>query len=136
MITLTSDMATGVAKIDEQHRELVKRLNDVLAMGTKSFSKEETKKTIDFLGEYIIKHFNDEEALQRQCDYSKYEWHKGQHQKYINDFKKLKKEFSENGPSAKFTVSLNASLVEWIVNHIKAVDVEFGKHYREYNSKK
>jgi len=135
MVTITQDMMTGVAKIDEQHKELVKRLNDALALGTKAVSQEETKKILDFLGEYIVKHFNDEEALQRQSNYSKYEWHKGQHQEYIADFKKMREEFAANGPSAKFTVSLNTSLVNWIVRHIKTVDVEFGKHYQANASK-
>jgi hemerythrin len=129
-------METGVAKIDEQHKELVRRLNDALSMGTKAVSREETQKTLDFLGEYIVKHFNDEEALQRQCNYSKYEWHKGQHQEYVNDFKKLREEFVANGPSAKFTVNLNVSLTNWIVKHIKSVDVEFGKYYQEKNPQK
>jgi hemerythrin len=136
MITLTKDMETGVAKVDEQHQELVKRLNALISMGTKAVSKEETQKTIDFLGEYIIKHFSDEEALQRQCNYKKYEWHKEQHKSYVNDFKKLKEEFAANGPSAKFTVSLNSSLTNWIIKHIKNVDVEFGKYYKEQNPQK
>jgi hemerythrin len=129
-------METGVAKIDEQHQELVKRLNTVITMGTKAVSKEETQKMIDFLGEYIIKHFNDEEALQRQCGYPQYEWHKEQHRTYVNDFKKLKEEFVANGPSAKFTVSLNSSLTNWIIKHIKTVDVALGKHYKEHNARK
>ena len=135
MITLTSDMLTGVATIDEQHKELVKRLNDALSMGTQAASKEETQKTLGFLGEYIVKHFNDEEALQRKCNYGKYEWHKGQHQEYINEFKKLREEFAVNGASPKFTVSLNVSLTNWIVKHIKTVDVDFGKHYQAQNPK-
>jgi hemerythrin len=128
MITLTPDMKTGVAKIDEQHQELVNRINAVVAMGTQAVSKEETQKTLDFLGEYIIKHFSDEQSLQRQCKgYTKYEWHKGQHDQYIATFKKLEEEFAETGPTAQFTVKLNSSIINWIINHIKTVDVEFGK---------
>lgn len=129
IITLTKDMEVGVLKIDTQHKELIDRLNAVTAMGVKSVSKEETQKTLDLLGEYIVKHFSDEEALQRQSGYPKYEWHKGQHQIYIAEFQKLKKEFIANGVSAKFTLDLNNSIINWIVRHIKSVDVEFGKYY-------
>ncbi len=130
MITLTKDMEVGVPKIDEQHKELVNRLNAVTTMGTTSASKEETQKTLNLLGDYIVKHFSDEEALQRQSGYPKYEWHKGQHQHYVDEFKKLKKEFDTNGASVKFSLDLNNSIITWIVKHIKSVDVEFGKHYR------
>ncbi len=130
MITLTKDMEVGVPKIDEQHRELVNRINAVTTMGTTSATKEETQKTLKLLGEYIVKHFSDEEVLQRQSGYPKYEWHKGQHQLYVDEFKKLKKEFDTNGASVKFSLDLNNSIVTWIVKHIKFVDVEFGKYYR------
>ncbi len=130
MITLSKDMEVGVQKIDAQHKELVDRLNSVLALGAKSITKEETQRTLDLLGDYIVKHFRDEEALQKQSGYPKYEWHKSQHQLYIDEFAKLKKEFASNGASAKFTLDLNNSIVNWIVRHIRSVDVEFGKYYR------
>lgn len=130
MIALTKDMEVGVAKIDTQHRELLDRLNAVTSMGVKSVSKEETKKTLDLLSDYVIKHFSDEEALQKESNYPKYSWHKGQHQLYISEIARLKKEFMANGVSAKFTLDLNNSIVNWIVRHIKTVDVEFGKYYQ------
>ena len=132
MITITKDMEVGVLLIDTQHKELVDRLNAVTSMGVKSVSKEETQKTLDLLGDYIVKHFNDEEALQKQSGYPKYEWHKAQHQQYIGEFQKLKKEFATNGYSAKFTLDLSNSIINWIVRHIKSVDVDFGKHYNSH----
>lgn len=130
MIVLTKDMEVGVPKIDAQHRELVKRLNTVVSMGIKSVSKEETQKTLDLLENYAAEHFRDEEVLQKQSGYPKYEWHKTQHRLYISEIKKLKKEFAANGVSSKFTIDMNTSIVEWIVRHIKSVDVELGKYYR------
>ncbi|MDR1703642.1 MAG: hemerythrin family protein [Clostridiales bacterium] len=134
MITLTDSMKVGVPKIDAQHQELVDRLNAVTSMGAKAVSKEETQKTLNMLGDYIVKHFGDEEVLQKQSGYPKYEWHRGQHQIYIGEFQKLKREFDTNGISAKFTLDLNNSIVGWIVRHIKNVDVEFGKYYRSSRS--
>lgn len=131
MITLTKDMELGVPKIDEQHQELIDRLNTVISMGAKSVSKEETEKTLDLLCDYILMHFSDEESLQKQSGYPKYHWHRSQHQIYVNEIGKLKQEFYANGTSAKFTLDLNNSIVNWIVRHIKAADVEFGKFYRE-----
>jgi hemerythrin len=127
MITLTKDMEVGVPKIDEQHKVLIDRLNAVTYMGIKSLSIEETQKTLDLLSEYVVKHFGDEEALQKQSGYPKYEWHKGQHQLYIDELKKMKRELTANGISVKFTMDLNNSIIDWIVKHIKKVDVEFGK---------
>ena len=130
MIELTKDMEVGVAKIDEQHKELVSRLNAVTSMGASSVSKDETQKTINLLGEYVVKHFSDEEALHKQSGYPKSEWHREQHMIFYSEFEKLKNEFTANGPSVKFTLDLNKSIVNWIVRHIKSADVEFGKYYK------
>jgi len=123
MVNFTSDLEAKVANIDQQHKELFKRINDVVYLGTKSYSKEETDKTINLLGEYIIKHFRDEEELRRKYGYPKYEWHR--------EFNKLKVEYTANGPSVNFTLQLNKSIIDWIVKHIRHVDIELGKFINE-----
>jgi len=132
MITLTKELETGVTKIDEQHRELINRINAVTSMGAKSASKEETQKTIDLLGAYIVRHFSDEEELQKQCGFPNYESHKKLHKQFIDEFQNLKKDFIANGPSPKFTLTMNNSIIAWIVRHIKTSDVEFGKYFKEH----
>jgi hemerythrin len=127
MIQLSKDMEVGVVEIDAQHMELVNRLNALLSMGHDAASKEESQRTLNMLEEYIIKHFSDEEALQRKNKYPEYESHKKLHQIFIDEFEKLKKEFEANGHSLKFTMDLNNSLINWIVKHIKSADVELGK---------
>jgi len=114
-------------EIDTQHKELVDRLNSLTSMGHDSVSNEETQKTLDMLEEYIVKHFAEEEELQRQNKYPEYESHKKLHQIFIGEFQNLKKEFAASGHSLKFTMDLNNSLINWIVKHIKSADVELGK---------
>ena len=129
MITLTKDMEIGVAKIDAQHKELIDRVNSITSMGLKSVSKDETQKTLDLLGRYVVQHFGDEEALQKKCNYPRYEWHRKLHQDFIGDFTKLKEEFSKNGSSVQFAVDLNNRIIKWIMSHIKNADADFGKCY-------
>jgi len=133
MIKLSKDMEVGVLEIDTQHMELINRLNSLTSMGHDAVSKEETQKTLDMVGEYIVKHFADEEELQRKNNYPEYESHRKLHQHYIEEFKKLKEEFDTNGHSLKFTMDLNNSLINWIVKHIKSADVELGKFLKNKN---
>jgi hemerythrin len=130
MLSITKDMETGVEKIDAQHRELINRINTLLEIGEKSASEEETQKTIDYLGEYVVKHFGDEEEIQIKSSYPKYEEHKKLHAYYIDEFSRFKSEFAEKGNSMEFTMKLNNSLINWIVKHIKGADVEFGKFHK------
>jgi hemerythrin len=123
-------METGVEKIDSQHRELINRINSLLELGEQSASEAETKKTIDYLGEYVVKHFSDEEELQIKSKYPKYAEHKEKHTSFVDDFVKLKNEFAEKGNHMEFTMKLNNSLIIWIVRHIRGDDAEFGKFYK------
>jgi hemerythrin-like metal-binding protein len=130
LIALTKDMLIGVDKIDAQHKELIDRLNHLVSLRTESVSDDEIKKMLDFLSDYAVKHFADEEALQIQSGYPKYEWHKKQHQLFVDEYRKMRQEFDCNGFSAEFVSKLKDSVISWIVNHIKSVDVEFGKYYQ------
>ena len=96
-------------------------------LGVKANDKAEIEKALKFLGDYIIKHFSDEEALQRNAGYPKYAWHREQHQLYISEFNKLKTEYRTNGPSVKYALTLNKSIIDWIVKHVRTADVELGK---------
>ena len=128
MIQFSPNLVTHVDEIDNQHKELFNRINAVTSLGAGSVNRDETEKTLNLLGLYIIKHFADEEVLQRKSGYPKYKWHHEQHGEYISEFQDLKKEYQKNGASTEFTLRMNKSMVDWIVKHIKNVDVEFCKY--------
>ena len=130
MLNLSKDMETGVEKIDTQHRELICRINSLLAVEDEPASEEKTQKTIDYLGEYVVKHFSDEEELQVKSNYPRYAEHKQKHTLFIDEFSQLKNEFAGKSHSMEFAMKLNSSLITWIVKHIKGDDVEFGKYYK------
>jgi hemerythrin len=132
MLNLSKDMETGVEKIDTQHRELINRINSLLVVEEGAVSEEKTQKTIDYLGEYVMKHFSDEEELQVKSKYPKYAEHKKKHALFIDEFSQLKNEFAGKSHSMEFTMKLNSSLITWIVKHIKGDDVEFGRYYKAH----
>ncbi|MCL2557667.1 MAG: hemerythrin family protein [Treponema sp.] len=131
MINFTEDLETKVPHIDEQHRELFSRINAAVELGSTAAEKAETDKTFKLLGDYIDRHFSDEEALQRKSGYPKCDWHREQHQLYVRAFQELKAEYDQNGPSLEFTLRLNKSIIDWIVKHIRYVDKELGKYIRD-----
>lgn len=131
MITVTSDLLTHVKMIDEQHRELFNYINAVESIGEASAIKEDVEKTLDFLGSYIVKHFGEEEGLQREFGYPKQKWHHEMHQWYIAEYHKLRDEYDANGISDHYTHILNESIMKWFVRHVRNVDVELGKFIRE-----
>jgi len=131
MFELTEDMIIGVAKIDEQHGEFVRTINNFMEMGPQAFSKEERQRILDWLGDYAVKHFADEEELQIQCNYPNYETHKTQHQDFIAKLLNMKKKTPAEGATVSFTLDLMRFVTNWIIKHIKSSDVAFGKYYNE-----
>ena len=129
-------MKTGIIDVDSQHMELVNLINGLTLLGGKAASKEETEKAIDFLGDYVVKHFKDEEELQKSSGYPNYNNHAAIHNLFIMEFQKLRNRFFENGPSPLFTLTLNNTVIAWVITHIKGADKEFGDYYVEYMAKK
>ena len=135
MIKLDKSMEVGVKLIDEQHQELISRINAFVQLGTKSYSPEETRKMLDSLGSYIRKHFTDEQKIHVDSKYPEAAWHREQHAIYIKEFEELSKEYNKNGISTAFTLKMTNSIIGWIVKHIKSADVQFGKYHKSVGGK-
>ena len=124
----TSNMVTNVELIDEQHKKLFNHIDLVESMGKTPLDKEKAMETIGFLGDYIEKHFGDEEELQRHSHYPRYKEHQKLHKWYIGEYRKLRTEYNKNGYSEYFAHILNESIVNWYVKHVLVEDIALGKH--------
>lgn len=60
-IEWTQDLSTGSDEIDNQHKELFRRINSLLDACNQGKGREEIGKTVQFLEDYVITHFSAEE---------------------------------------------------------------------------
>jgi hemerythrin len=126
----TQDLSVGVDLIDEQHKELIRRMNALFESMDANRAKAEVLKVLEFLEKYVVTHFTDEENLQKRVQYPKYTVHRQMHQDFIKTIKEQKKEI-ENGGFTVMTKSLmGATLVTWLVSHISKEDKDIGRHVR------
>ncbi|MFZ2197483.1 MAG: bacteriohemerythrin [Thermodesulfovibrionales bacterium] len=128
----TEDLSTGIEKIDEQHRELFEKINDLVAAVRQSVCKYKISDVIRFLEDYVVFHFGEEENYMLQFGYPGYQSHKAQHQKFIENFNELKKELPklEGGKkpgSYDLSVWTNQVVVDWILDHIARTDKQLGE---------
>lgn len=126
-------LAIGVAAIDNQHKELLLRFDRLLNACQAGQGIDELKKLQKFLGEYVITHFNDEEALQRHHKYPDYEAHHAEHVYFIERINKLKEETEQEGISTHHVVETNNMLLKWLLNHISKVDTKLGAFLKSGN---
>lgn len=111
----------GVNLIDSEHKELCDRIDNLFAACAKGKGKEEIMQTLEFLESYTIKHFSDEEKLQRSSGYPKCVEHKAMHEYFKKRIADLKKDLKENGASIATVSKTNYFLMDWLLKHIQMV---------------
>jgi hemerythrin len=123
-------LETGNEMIDTQHRQLFLAINELLRACENGEGEAKLKKSLDFLTEYTIKHFFDEEQLQQKYQYPDYPNHKNYHE----GFKKVVRDFSVKlimqGVSEPLIQEVQVQIGDWLVNHIKGQDVKVAAHIR------
>ncbi len=129
-ITWTDDLATGVVKIDDQHNELFRRINNLLAACQQGEGKTEVTKVIGFLEDYVIEHFSEEEGHMNERSYPEFGRHKGQHLEFMENLSALKKQLETDGPGVHVVLSTNRMVVDWLINHIRREDKALGAFLR------
>lgn len=123
----------GVEEVDQQHKELFKRLKNFIHTVRSDEDDKETKRkkvaeTLEFMGDYVDEHFSDEEKLQKKYDYPDYEKHHEIHEKFKAEIKEFADEFSENEYDEEFAMEFSGRLLTWLINHVADTDQKIGKH--------
>lgn len=122
-----NNLSTGINSIDNQHKELFDRINQLLLAMKEGKAKGEIIKTLDFLEEYVIKHFTEEEIIQKKNDYPKYNIQHEQHEQFKNELKKLRETFDSKGTSALLVLNVQKEMSTWWKNHITGLDKDLGE---------
>ena len=126
---------TGYEKVDSQHRQLFALLSDVANACSDGSDTERLRSTINFLVDYTVRHFHDEEALQIQWNYPDYACHKQLHDDFKETVAGIVSKYGEKGSSAELSDDVNKIIVRWIVNHIQREDKKIGDYIRKKDSR-
>ena len=118
----------GNEQVDAQHKRLFELLSELVGQCIDGSNAEKLRETLDFLVNYTISHFYDEESIQVQYNFPEYRKHKQMHE----DFKKvvggLVQRFNESGSSKELSNDVNKVIVRWLISHIRQEDKKIGEH--------
>ena len=117
-----SSLETGYQKVDNQHKQLISTLNNIITASREGKGKDEIFKTLDFLTGYTIMHFSDEEKLMNKYDYADYLVHKRYHDEFKVTVGTLTERLVNEGPSEEMVNIVTTAIGEWLLNHIKGDD--------------
>lgn len=127
----TKDLETGVAQIDNQHKSLFNAMNKLADACVQGKGRDEVNKTLKFLNDYIITHFNDEEKLQAQYHYPEKAKHRTYHEQFKASVKNMIDEYNREGASLVLLGEINQKVGMWLLNHIKREDVKLGAFLKD-----
>ena len=82
-VTFDKSLETGNELIDQQHQELIDRVNKLLESCYMGTEKRTAIQTLNFLLDYTEFHFKAEEKLQEDAGYPGLEAHREQHQTFV-----------------------------------------------------
>jgi hemerythrin len=123
-------LATGVANIDAQHKEIFKRFNALLKACETGKSRAEVVHVLNFVSNYIQVHFKMEEELQQSINFPDFTGHKRDHVQLTDRFKALEKSFASHGASVQLVMQTGKLLAEWLIEHIQQKDMVLAEFVR------
>lgn len=124
----------GIDEIDKQHEELFGRVSD-FNQAIRSDEDWETrvnkvKETMAFMKDYIITHFNEEEAYQEEINYPYLEEHRDAHIKFKESVNNYVKIFEEEGFTEEKIQEFGGKLMTWLIMHVGNMDQKIGEYVK------
>ena len=127
-------LVTGNEMIDAQHKELIGKIDDLLAFCEESKEKVKAIKILGYLAEYTEFHFSAEEKLQEEISYPAIDVHKKKHAEFKKAIEELHDMLEdEEGPTQEFVSAVRTNVVNWLFEHIQKMDQDLANYVKENN---
>ncbi len=120
------EYSVGVDLIDGQHQELFRRFGALTEACKQAKGKDQLAELLEFLSDYVVFHFDDEETQMLRFGYPGYQKHREEHRIFIGKIEGLKAQLAEEGCSFPLLVDTNEAVLRWLIMHIRKIDTAFG----------
>ena len=130
-VAWSKDYELGCEFVDSQHKRLFELVNNMTRACAEGNDRKMLDETLDFLVQYTIQHFADEEAFQVKHNYPGFEAHKKLHEEFMQTVGEKVAEFREKGSTKLLNDTVNKIVVKWLVNHILMEDMKIGVYIKK-----
>ena len=118
------EYSVDIKKIDDQHIELVKHLNNLYDAMKAGKGKDALETVLIGLVKYTKEHFSSEESLMKLYKFPGYAEHKQKHKKLTEHVALLKQKFDSGEISNP--IQITNFLKDWLTKHIMGTDKAYG----------
>lgn len=134
VITFDDNLITGNKTIDEQHKELIDRIQQFVSACESEDARVKAIKMLDYLDEYTEFHFKEEEKLQKDVDYPGLEEHIKKHEEFRHTIKELYDYLDEMRDQMKVYGAGKINVIDWLFGHIKTFDRSVAEYINIYDN--
>ena len=124
---------TGNIQVDDEHKEIFKLVQNVVDAAVDS-GEEKVKTTIDFLANYTVNHFKNEETLMEESSYPDMPVHKKQHDDFVVEVLALREKVINGSDSSISDVDIKKVIVNWLTDHVLGSDKVMADYYRKWSA--
>ena len=118
--------ATGVEKIDNQHKNVINILNRLSDSVNHRDEKDTILLMLDDVYEFLSENFRMEEQIMLENRYMFYDKHRYEHVYFLNKILKFKIDFEDDG--INFDEGKVEFLKKWLLNHFSGIDKKMGEY--------
>lgn len=119
----------GITHIDQDHKKLIKLLNQFTLAYDHAMSEEFEKQALNELVDYTVYHFEREEKMMREHDYPDFVAHQAKHQEMIAQVNEFVDLYDKKGHDALKEIS--EFLTVWLISHINGTDKEYSQYLND-----
>lgn len=127
----SSDLESGHAVIDGQHKALFAAVNRFAEAFQQGKGDDEIEKTLVFLIEYSEQHFHDEEEIQKQYAFPGYARHRRDHLDFKKKVQGFVERYKTEGSSTALLKEIHTAVGDWLLHHIRSDDFVLAAFLRE-----
>ncbi len=117
-------MTTGIAEIDAQHQEMIRRFNELEDALLHARGQDMVPRMLDFLDRYTRLHFAREEECMLAYGCTAAAANKAAHDELRADLARIRARLDRDGITRIDVVHLEQALGNWIRNHICSIDTK------------
>ena len=129
LIKWRKEFSVGVKELDNQHKKIIKILNQIFTLHEKGKDEKQMGKIISNLYEYIKDHFRIEEEYMVKYNYPGYDKQKEEHNRFIDRFSEFQREFLKGHRLT--AINLFNFVWDWFSQHILKLDKLYSPFLKE-----
>jgi len=125
-------LETGIELIDNQHRELIKRIDalDLAIYG--GTAKTELVIMLEYLATYVSRHFEAEEEMMMKVNYPDFPKHYEEHKKFREVYGRILQEYKVKGADSYLAMELDRQVRHWLEHHLMVTDAAYVPYCKGY----